>query len=264
MLVRSSFTRGNISASMRCPAAPVSMVALFTHFSFTSTTFLGDAPALFSTPTNDSWANFFVFNFDFLLVTSCHCSFSLSSNKHHSCASSLMSPLSSSTTFRLLFQLPLVQFAAMCHVFPQLQRTGVTLTTFLLPFPPFLPPVLDHCPFPPRFAPFSPFPLMKYFLTLQLGTLVQMLFRTLLRTLRRHRFLRPCRSPLVRSCQFSSPWTSNSCDNVLQRDEQFFVWQHGAPESIIQQTLGHQLFSLPKSSPRLGFSKTFLHACSSR
>ena len=31
-------------------------------------------------------------------------------------------------------------------------------------------------------------------------------------------------------------------DDVLQRDEQFFVWQFAATESIVQQTLGHQPF----------------------
>ena len=31
-------------------------------------------------------------------------------------------------------------------------------------------------------------------------------------------------------------------DDVLQRDEQFFVWLCGATESIVQQTLGHQPF----------------------
>ena len=31
-------------------------------------------------------------------------------------------------------------------------------------------------------------------------------------------------------------------DDVLQRDEQFFVWQCGATESIVQLTLKHQLF----------------------
>ena len=46
-------------------------------------------------------------------------------------------------------------------------------------------------------------------------------------------------------------------DDVLQRDEQFFVWQRGATESIVQQTLGHQrchcqnilvFFDVPKLS----------------
>ena len=160
VLVRSSFTLGNISAGMTCPAAPMSIVALmFTQLSLTSMSFHGDAHELFSTLSNDSWANFFNFNFHFLLVTSCHCSFSLSYSKHHacnsssaSCTSSLMSALSSSTAFRLLFQLSLVQFAAMRPVFPQLQQTLVPPS--LCPFPPFLPPVLDHCPVPARFAPF--------------------------------------------------------------------------------------------------------------
>ena len=29
-------------------------------------------------------------------------------------------------------------------------------------------------------------------------------------------------------------------DDVLQRDEPFFVWQCGATELVVQQTLGHQ------------------------
>ena len=46
---------------------------------------------------------------------------------------------------------PLVQFAAMCPGFPQLQQTLVSpLPPFSCPFPPFLPPVLDHFPFPAR------------------------------------------------------------------------------------------------------------------
>ena len=31
-------------------------------------------------------------------------------------------------------------------------------------------------------------------------------------------------------------------DNVLQRDESFFMWHCGAKESIVQQTLKHQSF----------------------
>ena len=46
--------------------------------------------------------------------------------------------------------------------------------------------------------------------------------------------------------------------DVLQRDEQLFVWQRGATESIVRQTLG------PESSDRLGFSQTFLRTCSFR
>ena len=66
----SSFTLGNISAGIACPAAPVSIVALmFTHLSFTLMTFLGRAPEMFSTLSNDSWSNFFSFNFVFLQST---------------------------------------------------------------------------------------------------------------------------------------------------------------------------------------------------
>ena len=86
-LVRSRFTRGNISAGMTCPAAHVSIVAvMFTQPSLTSMTFRGHAQELFSTLSNDSWASFFNFNFDFLM-TSCHCSLSFSSSKHHACSS---------------------------------------------------------------------------------------------------------------------------------------------------------------------------------
>ena len=46
-----------------------------------------------------------------------------------SCTSQRMSPLSSSTAFKLLFHLPLVQFAAMCPVFPQHQQTPVSPVT---------------------------------------------------------------------------------------------------------------------------------------
>ena len=64
-VVRSSFTRGIISASMTCPAAPVSIVALmFTQLSLTSMTFFGDGQDLLSTLSNDSWATFFDYNFD--------------------------------------------------------------------------------------------------------------------------------------------------------------------------------------------------------
>ena len=95
LLVRSSFTLGNISASMKCPAVPVSIVApMFAQLSLTSMTFLGDALELFTTLSNDSWANFFNFNCHFLLVTSCHRSFSLSSSKHHA----FNSPSSSRTS----------------------------------------------------------------------------------------------------------------------------------------------------------------------
>ena len=65
-----------------------------------------------------------------------------------------------------------------------------------------------------------------------------MFFRTILRMFTRHRFLLPCRSPLVRSCQFSSPLMQMCRDRVyedlLQRDEQIFVWQRGATELIVK------------------------------
>ena len=195
-------------------------------------------------------------------MTSCHCSFSLSYSKHHacnsfssSCTSSLMSPLSSSTAFRLLLQLPLAQCAAMCPVSPQFQQTLMSpLPPFSCPFPPFFPPILDHCPFPARFAPFSPFPLLKCFCTLQLGPFPPL-----------HQPVAPV--PLSPACTASSdafPYpSSNACscchadlhwctrvnfhlrcrmrrdlvyEEVLQRDEQFSTWQCGATDTIVQQT----------------------------
>ena len=200
-----------------------------TQLSLTSMTLLGNAQVLFSTLSNDSWASFINFNFDFLLVTSCHCSFSLSSNKHHacsssssSCTSSLLSPLSSSTAFRLLFQLPLVQLAAMCSVFPQLQQTLVSpLPPFSCPFSSFLASGLGplslpsaihssftlaavevfcvHSSWDPVLHSIHLWPL---FLCTLLALKVHMFLRTLLRTLPRRRFLQPCRSPSARSCQF--------------------------------------------------------------
>ena len=56
VLVRSSFTRGNISAGMTCPAAAVSSVALMsTQLSLTSMTFLGDAQELFQHSAVTPW-----------------------------------------------------------------------------------------------------------------------------------------------------------------------------------------------------------------
>ena len=139
-LVRSSFTRREHVCRHGMPCTSVSIVALLlAQLSLPSMTFLENAQEWFSILNNDSWARFFNFNFDFLLMTSCHYSFSLSSSKHHACSSrsssrtsSLMSPLSSSTAFRLLFQLHLVQFAAMCPVFSTVPaNSGVTFATFL-------------------------------------------------------------------------------------------------------------------------------------
>ena len=252
---------------------------------------------MFSTLSNDSWANFFAFNFDFLLVTSCHCSFSLSSNKHHacnssssSCTSSLMSPLSSSTAFRLLFQLPLTQFAAMCPVFTTAPAdSGVTFATFLLPFSSILASSLGPLSLcQHRFASVSPSPLLKYFCTLQLGpfppfhppsgscSLVHCLhckFRcylsALLRMFPRHRFLRPCRSPIgvlvsifftfvaERVVTLSMMMFSSAMSNFFE----MAMWCHGIESSANSRA---STFSLPESFLRLGFSQTFLCTCSSR
>ena len=149
-----------------------------------------------------------------------------------SCTSSLMSPLSSST---LLDEI--CRNVSSFHT--DAANCGVTFANFSCPLPPFLPPVLDHCLFPARFAPSSsPLPLLKYFCTRQLGpfppfrpplppvplyTALHCKFRyfsvPFFKTLPRHRFLLPCRSPLVRSCQCSLPWMPNvsSGDDVADQ-----------------------------------------------
>ena len=76
-----------------------------------------------------------------------------------------MSLWSSSTASRP----PVTHFAAMRPGFTQIQQILVSPSPpFSCPFPPFLLPVLDHCHFPVRFAPFSLLPMLKYFCTLQL------------------------------------------------------------------------------------------------
>ena len=63
-LVRNNFTRGNISAGMTCPAAPVLIMDLmFTQLSLTSMTFHGDAQVKFSTLSNDLWTSFLKLQF---------------------------------------------------------------------------------------------------------------------------------------------------------------------------------------------------------
>ena len=97
-------------------------------------------------------ANFFVFTFDFLLVTSCHCSFSLSSNKNNacnssspSCTSSLMSPCVFFHSVQIPVRTALETSRRCVSTFPTAPATsGVTLATFLLPFS-------SHCPFPALF-----------------------------------------------------------------------------------------------------------------
>ena len=169
LLVRSSFTRGSKSDGMKCPAAPVCPLwpLMFTQLSLTSMTFLGDTQELFSTLSIDSSVNFFGFNFDFLqwrlLVNS---SFSLSSNKHHACNSSSSSRTSSlMSTFVFFYSVhtPVPSFP-WCNLpqrvlfSPQLQQTLVSPLPPLslsCPFPPFLPPVLDHCTFPSTIRSYS-------------------------------------------------------------------------------------------------------------
>ena len=153
MLLRSSFTRGNNSAGTTCPAAPVSIVGLmFTNLSLTSTTFVGDAQELISTLSNDSWANFFIFSFDVLLVTSCHCS------------SSLMFLLSFFYSVRTPVPTPLTQFAAAPA------DVGHIFATFLLPFCSYLASGLGPLSLNSTIRTFfSLLPLLKYCCTLQLA-----------------------------------------------------------------------------------------------
>ena len=114
---------------------------MFTQLSLTSTTFLG---------------------FAFLLVTSCHCSFSLSSNRHHACIF-VFTHFCTDVSFvffnRVQTPVP-TRLHAICRnvsCFPTAPaNSGLTFATFLLP------PVLDHSSFPTRFAPFSPLPLLKH------------------------------------------------------------------------------------------------------
>ena len=231
-------------------------------------TFLRDAPELFSTLSNDSSTKIFGFNFDCSLVTSGHCSFALSSNKHHactssssSCTSSLMSPSSYSTAIRLLFQLPWcnlppsVQFSwssskLWCHL---CHLSLALLLLSCLQFCTTVPSQRDSLLFHPcavEIFLYTPTRTLSsipstFGTCLFRGTLlalqVQMFFLTLLRMLPRHRFLRSYRSPLVRSlsCRMCRDLVF---DDVLQRDEQFFAWQCGATESIVQQTLGRRPF----------------------
>ena len=133
---------------------------------------------MISTFSNDSWASFFNFNFDLLLMNSCHCSFSLSSRKHHafsssssSRTSSLMSHLSSSAAFRLLFQLFLDAFCRNVSCIPTAPANSGVCHLCHLSLAPFLLSCLRSwtSPFPARFTPCSPLPLLKCFSTLQLG-----------------------------------------------------------------------------------------------
>ena len=94
---------------------------------------------------SDAWLSFFTLLLCCLLITSCHCSFSLSSNKHHACKSSsfsvdswAFSPSSSSTETRSLFP-PFLHQAAMCPVLPHVQHVLVSpLPPFSCPFTSFL------------------------------------------------------------------------------------------------------------------------------
>ena len=176
-----------------------------------------------------------------------------------------MSPLSLSTAFRLLFQLSLVQFAAMCPVFPQLQQTLVSpLPPFSCPFPPFLPLVLDHCLFPARFAVFLKLAAVDVFLCAQVGTLssIPSTFGSCLLVHCPHYEFRgfsssnvsstsvPAAMPILHLCARVNVFHlgCRMCrdlvyDDVLQRDEQLFVRQCGATESIVQQNSRALTFS---------------------
>ena len=195
--------------------------------------------------------------FNFLLVTSCHCSFSLSSYEHHACnsssssrTSSLMSLLSFSTALRLLFQLP---FDSICHnlsCFPTAPANSVghSLPPFSCFFHLFLPPVLGHCPFPARFPLFFTYAAVEVFLYTPTGTLsaVPSTFASCSLVHCLHckfsGFFVPCfeRFLAIGSCGMPDlhrcarvnflPLGCRMCrylvcDDVLRRDKQFFVWQ---------------------------------------
>ena len=136
-----------------------------------------------------------------------------------------MKALSSSTAFRRLFQLSVGNVSC----FPASQaNSDVTFATFLLPFSSFLASGLGQLSLSSTIRSFFTLSVVEvllyapnwdpFFHSIHLWLLfpctmpalrVQMFFRTLLRTLPRHLFLLPCRSPMVHSCQFSSPSMRN-------------------------------------------------------
>ena len=232
-LVRSSFTHGKISAGMTRPATPVTTVTLmFSHLSLTSLTFPGNTQELFATLSNDSWASFFNFIFGSLLMTSCHLL--------------VLALLQQTPRMQLIFifahfvadvsfvfansvQTPvptppwcnLTQFDAMCPVFPQLQQTLVSpLPPFACPFllsrlqswiiVSFFPTLFTFAAVEVSHSSWVPFLYSIHFWLLfpctMLALRVLTFFCAVHRKLPRHRFLRPCRSPLVHSCQCSSLW----------------------------------------------------------
>ena len=168
--------------------------------SLNSMTFVGDGQELFSTLSNDSWA-------------------SLSSRKHRACSSSsssctspLMSPSSSATAFRLLFQLPwcnlprcvLLSYSStnlwchICHLSLILFLLACLRSWTIVPFQHDS--LLFHpcrCSSTSVHSSWDPFrhPIHLWLLLpcARLALQVTMFCRTLLRTFPRHRFLRPCR-----------------------------------------------------------------------
>ena len=142
-----------------------------------------------------------------------------------------MSPLCSShSVLHSCSYAPLTQFAAVCTDVPQLQQTLMSPlpTLSLALFLPFLPSGLEplcHSSTIRSFYAFAALEVLQYTPTGTLSSapstcgscsLVHCLhckfrcfFHTLLRLFPRHLLLLPCRSPLVRSCQFSSPWMLN-------------------------------------------------------
>ena len=218
---------------------------------------------------------------DFLLVTSCHCSISLSSNKHgacnsssSSCTSSLMSP-SSSSSVKTLVPTPLGAIGRNVYCFPTAPaNSDVTFATFLLSF--FLLSCLRSWTTVPSQHDallFSPFPLLRYFCsTLQLGAFPPL-----------HPPL--AHVPLYTACTASSdvfPYPSVPAampisigalvSKVFTFDAEFVVtlsltmfsnmamWCHGIDSSANSQA---SFFLLPRSCLRLKLSQTLLRTFSS-
>ena len=110
---------------------------------------------------------------------------------------------------------------AICHNvarFPTAPAdSGLTIATFLLPCSSVLVSGLGPLSLSSRIRSFFTFAAVEVFLHTPTATLSSVpsttvctassdVFRTLLRVFPRHRLLRPCQSPSVRSCQCSSHW----------------------------------------------------------
>ena len=118
---------------------------------------------LLSTLNNDALA-FFALCLSCLLITSCHCSFALSSSRHHACRSSSLSAdssmfslSSSSMAYKCLLP-PFLHQAAMCPVLSHVPHVLVS------PLPPFFCPLLPFLslPFCREFFPPS-LPFLHFF-----------------------------------------------------------------------------------------------------